>query len=185
MFAEHSKEIELEDAVSVFPTLLLGHQHYPSIFFRGYSGGAGTDISNIGWSFAPAATNFLFFVAQLPHTYKEGTSLNAHIHWEPSNTDTGNVLWRMSYRWRNNGETAAAMTDVDITVSANGTALTLQIDSFASISKTDALISSILDIQLSRIGGDAADTFTGNAILKEFDIHYMVSSDGSINEWSK
>lgn len=143
------------------------------------------DATNIGWSFSPTVTNILQMVCQLPHSYKEGTSIYPHVHWEPSNTDTGNTLWRLGYRWRNNGETAAALTTQDILVPAGGTALTLQIDSFAALTKANATISSILDIELSRIGGDGTDTFTGNAILKEFDIHFMKDTDGSLNEWIK
>ena len=144
------------------------------------------DSTNIGYAFAPGATNFLYMVAQLPHSYKEGTSLYPHIHWEPSNADTGDVLWRIGWRWRNNGETAAALTTQDLLVPANGTALTLQIDPFGTpLAKGNALISSMLDIQLSRIGGDVTDDFTGNAILKEFDIHYQLDTPGSLMEFSK
>ena len=143
------------------------------------------DTTNIGWAFSASATNLLFLIAQLPHSYKEGSDLKAHIHWEPSNTNTGNVLWRLSYRWRNDGETAAALTNVDILVPAGGTALTLQVNGFAAISKPNALISSMLDMTLTRLGADGTDTFTGTAILKEFDIHYLKDSSGSVSEYSK
>jgi hypothetical protein len=36
-----------------------------------------------------------------------------------------------------------------------------------------------------RIGGDGTDTYTGNALLKEFDIHYQIDEIGSKDEFTK
>jgi hypothetical protein len=36
--------------------------------------------------------------------------------------------------------------------------------------------------ELSRIGGDAADTYAADAKLIEFDVHYYAGSAGTINE---
>jgi hypothetical protein len=138
------------------------------------------DSINVGWLFDDSSTEVLFLVAQLPHSYKEGTNLHCHVHWEPTNTNTGNVLWRMSYRWRNNLKVAPSFADVDITVAANGTANKIQLDEFAEISNTDALISSMLDIKLQRIGG--SDTYNANARFKEFDIHFEINTLGSREE---
>lgn len=143
------------------------------------------DTTDIGWLFAPDATNILFFVAQVPHKYKEGTSLHCHVHWEPTNTNTGNVLWRLSYRWRNDRETAGAFTDVSVLATANGTASKVQFDDFPEISKTNALVSSILDLKVERIGGDLSDTYNANARLKEFDIHFEIDTIGSREEVTK
>ena len=35
----------------------------------------------------------LFFQVQLPHAWKEGTDIEPHVHWFPTNTDTGVVRW--------------------------------------------------------------------------------------------
>ncbi len=135
------------------------------------------DVTNIGWLFDSGGTEILYIIAQLPHSYKEGTNLCCHVHWNPTNTNTGNVLWRISYRWLNDEETAGAFTDVDITAVANGTAGKSQTDIFADLVKADAVISSILDIKLQRIGG--SDTYNADALLKEFDIHFEKNTLGS------
>lgn len=137
------------------------------------------DTTNIGWSFANGATKVIQMVAQMPHGWVEGSRIHPHIHWEPSTAATGNVLWRLQYRWRDEGDTAEALTTLDILAPANGTALTLQRDFFPYVSGAGKEKSSILELQLSRIGGDTTDTFSGAAILKEFDIHYQLDSLGS------
>jgi len=141
------------------------------------------DMTNVGWLFDASGTEVLQIIAQLPHRYAEGGDIYPHVHWQPTTTNTGNVLWRLEYRWLNNGETAGSWTTADLTVAANGTAYTYQIDTWEPFSKANAEISSMLDIKLSRVGG--SDTYTGEALLKEFDIHYPVDSMGSDEITSK
>ena len=43
----------------------------------------------------------LFFAAQIPHAWKEGSNIYPHVHWYPTNTDTGNVIWGLEYTWAN------------------------------------------------------------------------------------
>jgi len=133
--------------------------------------------------FASGSTEVLFIVMQLPHKYKEGTSLYPHVHWMPSSTNTGNVLWRMEYAWVSNGSVQPSFTQHDLTVAANGVAYKQHIDSWTAISKADSKISDLITIKLYRMG--ASDTFTGDAMLKEFDIHYQVNTIGSREEFVK
>ena len=141
------------------------------------------DTTNVGWLFDAGGTEILYIVAQLPHSYKEGTNLRCHVHWNPTNTNGGNVLWRISYRWRNNEDAAVGFTDVDVTAVANGTAGKLQFNLFADLVKADAEISSILDIKFQRIGG--SDTYNADALFKEFDIHFEKNTVGSREPWIK
>ena len=141
------------------------------------------DTTNIGYSFANGSLNFLFIILQLPHSYKEGTDIVPHIHWMPSTTNTGTVSWRLEYAWVNNLETQPGLTTVDITPTPNGTANKLQLNTFGAISKANAEISSMLTIKLSRLGN--TDAFTGNAILKEFDVHFQINTLGSRSEYIK
>lgn len=151
--------------------------------------GFGTDpdfnSTKIGYDFDPATTETLYIIFQMPHTWKEGTGIRPHLHWLPSNTNTGNVLWRIEYKWTNVGDTeSGSFTTLDSLDAADGVAEKHQVASFAEIDGSGKTLSSVLSIQLSRIGGDASDTYNADALLKEFDIHYQIDRIGSDNEFS-
>jgi len=144
------------------------------------------DYTNVGYLFDPATTETIFLIVQLPHGWKQGSNLRPHIHWQPTTTNNGNVLWRLEYKWTNYNEVeAGSWTTVDVIATSIGVVGTHQVISFAELNGTNKLISSILTIKLSRIGGDVSDTCTADALLKEFDIHYLVDSNGSVNEFIK
>ena len=89
------------------------------------------DNTNGGWLFDPAGTEILYIILQFPHSYKEGSNVDPHVHWMPTNTQPGSVLWRIEYKWTNiDGTDAGATTDVDLLAAADGTALKHQLDAF-------------------------------------------------------
>lgn len=144
------------------------------------------DYTEVGFLFDAAATETIFAVAQMPHGYKEGSDIEMHIHWEPTNTNTGNVLWQVEYKWTNIGGTEpGTFTAITILDAGDGTAYKHQIADFATISGTGKTISSILSLKISRLGGDGTDTYNADALLKEFDIHYQINSFGSDDEYVK
>jgi len=143
------------------------------------------DSTNLGWSFSGTEDQMLHIIGQLPHSYEEGADLVPHIHWENADTSANNVRWLLEYRWRNNGEVAGAFTSVPIVVSPGTVANMLMITSFGYISKADANISSIIEVKLSRTATDISDTNDSEMILKEFDIHYPINSEGSRKEYVK
>jgi len=152
----------------------------------GVEGDPDWDATNIGWLFDAAGIEILYIIFQLPHTYKEGTDLYPHVHWQPTSTDTGDVLWKIDYKWTNvNATDAGSTTPVEITPAGDGTTLKHQLSSFAALDGTGKTISSILTIKLSRMGNDDDDTYTGDALLKEFDIHYQIDTVGSRTELTK
>jgi len=148
--------------------------------------GLGSDptfnTTEIGYDFGAAGTEFLYITLQMPHNMMTGSVLEPHVHWEPSNADTGWVYWRLDYRWKNIGESASFSTS-NMFATASGNVHTQQYSDFATISKPNARNSSMFECKLSRIGG--SDTFTGTALLKEFDVHYQIDSLGSDLEASK
>ncbi len=130
----------------------------------------------------------VFFVAQLPHTYKEGTNIEAHVHWTPSiNGVQANhtVRWGLEYSWANIGATfpntptiiygSAHMPSEQLVTNRHYT------NSLGQITGTGKTISSMLICRLFRDATDnGADTYTGDAGLLEFDFHYEVDRPGSI-----
>jgi hypothetical protein len=148
------------------------------------------DTSVPGLLFDKAATETVHIILQLPHDFACADGLHCeicpHVHWEPAAAGAGEVLWRIAYQWRNNAETLGDWATLDALATANGTADKLQIDGFGCISKPDARASSLLEMRLSRIGGDETDDYDDDARLKEFDAHYKRarSKPGTIYEYT-
>lgn len=147
------------------------------------------DTTNIGYSFSQVANNSVQCIVQMPHAWREGTSIRPHIHWEPGTGFTvgQSAVWVMSYRWRNPAKgdvdsTMTALTAMTVTATVSHT-LALMVTDFPEIDGTGKKISSILDVQIERLG--ASDSLSAVAIFKEFDIHYLVDSMGSDLERKK
>jgi len=140
-----------------------------------------------GWLFDAASTEVLFVIMQFPHTYKEGSNIRPHVHWEPTDANSGNVVWRMEYKWYNvNGTRPGSWTQEDITDAADGTSGKHQIAAFTEIDGTGMGLSSLFVWKISRIGGDASDTYGVDARMMEIDIHFQVDTPGgSYDEYSK
>ena len=132
--------------------------------------------------FESGKTEVIAGIAQVPHGWDKETDISPHIHWCPTNTNTGNVVWRFEYEIENIGGTFTGYTSDDITVAADGTAEKHQIDSFTDITMTGFNESCIMKWKISRIGGDGADTYNADARLLEFDIHYQVGKLGTATE---
>ena len=136
---------------------------------------------------ANADDESLHFVAQLPHGYKEGSDIEAHIHWSPDSTDTGNVVWQLEYVISNiNGAFAfGGVSTLEVTDAADGTQWKHQVTGLGTIPGTGINISAVIIGRLTRLGTDVADTFTGNAFLHEIDFHYQMDTMGSREEYIK
>lgn len=157
-----------------------------AINIPGPAGAPTWDTTNIGHGFSSSAQNDLQMVVQFPHSWKEGTEVRPHIHWEPGTGFTVGqaAVWCLYVRWRNNGQTTTAQTAYTVTTTVSHT-LALLITEFPALSGTGMDISSIMDLQLSRLSLATGDDMAATAILKEFDIHYQVDSLGSDKEYIK
>lgn len=130
-------------------------------------------------------------VCQFSHAWAEGTDIEPHVHWAKTTSASGNVLWRMEYRWSSIGEVMdSSWTTLDVTTTVSGTPDTDTaekhlISEFGTIDCTGKSISDMMIIQISRIGGDASDTYAADARLLEFDIHFQRDFPGSFQEFIK
>ncbi|HDY68452.1 MAG TPA: hypothetical protein ENH85_11750 [Candidatus Scalindua sp.] len=134
----------------------------------------------------------VFFTCQLPHTYKEGTDILAHLHWTPA--DRGNeegtavVAWKLDYSWANRDAVFAASATVDLSDACQSTDDDHLKTPTVAITGSGKEISSMIVCRLWR--DSAGDTWTGTtdaqspAIL-EFDFHFEVDTVGSRTELIK
>ena len=145
----------------------------------------------------------LFFTAQIPHTWKQNTDIEAHVHWTPSLGSVPGlnevVAWGLEYTWANRAEVFPATTLIGNNVHAPPTATLIPgmhyTTEIGDITKTDTgaagTVSSQLICRVFRDTGDTItnDTFTGvgnhEAGLMEIDFHYQVDGHGSDDEHDK
>ena len=131
------------------------------------------------------------FQLQIPHGYKEGSDIYAHVHWTPRDkgaTESGHtVAWKLDYAWANIDGTFSSSGTVDLTDTCDGTDDKHQMTADVAISGTGKEISSILMCHLYR---DTGDTWSGTGTsgapaIMEFDIHYEMNTEGSRQRLSK
>jgi len=139
--------------------------------------------------FSSSAINVIAGVAQLPHGWKEGSAIRPHIHHRASTnpSGTGDVVWKLQYKWYNNNETVPDSYSEDqkiFTLSdfSGGLAIA-DVHSFTEIDGTGMRDSSIFEWRVARIGDDGSDSYGDVDVLLEFDIHILMNSFGSLEEF--
>jgi hypothetical protein len=178
---------------------LIGASNPPSLTKFKDNGAASVGV--YVWAFADESVagneDQMWFVAQLPHTYKEGTDIKAHIHWSPAVSGAAGefVKWGLEYTWQNVDGTFSDTTIITSDASSASTATTSgdgtltadkhYITSIGSISGTSKTISSMLCCRIFRNSSDATDDLAQAAFAFEVDFHYRIDTMGSLQEASK
>lgn len=126
-----------------------------------------------------AVSEQLFGGFEILHDYKEGTDFTPHIHWMPTTNDAGNVKWFLEYSIKGVGGVFSAPSTLTAVSSAGGIAWTHRMVSFSAISGTGILIHSHFMFRLYRVPADEEDTYTNDAALLSFGVHYQIDTLGS------
>jgi hypothetical protein len=129
----------------------------------------------------------VYFILQLPHSYKEGTSIIPHVHWVyGANTVGESCRWGLEYWWNEDNVFLGGSNTIYVNTNlSNNDAVMPFLTSFPTINGAGHTISSILNCRLFRDATDISDNYTNNVYLFEFDIHYEIDSLGSRNTLSK
>lgn len=144
---------------------------------------------DLGYLFPQNDTSqFMMIVAQFPHSMKEGSNINPHVHWNQNHS--GSVVFKMDYKWFPIGGSIPAAFETHVMplrVLPYTSGSMHQLNYGTAISGSilgsgiGAGVSSIMLIKLYRDD----DTYTGNAITYQFDIHYEKDTLGSRTEFAK
>ncbi len=134
----------------------------------------------------------LYFAVQLPHGYKYGTNLHAHIHWTPSANGTAGekVTWGLEYTLSEIGgvfgNTTIITSSDRVPDDAAPVANTHYLTEVGTIdgSAIDS-VSSMLICRLFRGSTDTDDTYDDDAGVLEFDFHFESDAPGSRTEYVK
>jgi len=149
------------------------------------------DTTNGGWLFDASSVELLFFQVQMPHGWKEGSTIHPHVHWQKTTSAGGDVYWQIEYKHAPIGEVMdVAFTTLTVSSTVpgtpdNDTAGEHLISTFGDLDMSGKTLSDMLLVKLSRNAGGGADTYGADARLLEFDIHYEINSHGSGREFIK
>ena len=133
-------------------------------------------------AFAAGTEQELEFTVQIPHAWSLGTNVNAHVHWSPSSTDTGDVTWKLEFTLAAKDGTFGNTTTLSVTTPGDGTdrkhqyAVLGDIDLSSFTADTD--ISIILTCRVYRDVADG-DDYADDAFLHEVDFHMAMDTIGS------
>ena len=122
----------------------------------------------------------IWFSVQLPHTWKEGSTIYPHLHWcAEGNASGDNIGIGLEYVWKNINETFGNTTIITRDV-AGDTALKHLIHNFAvaGIDGTGQTISSVLLCRFFRQAA-GADNYAGGIFATEIDFHFEIDTMGS------
>lgn len=156
-------------------------------FKKAFDDAGGTSQGVYAEFFDKDAEEELFLIAQIPHTYKEGTDIIAHIHWFPASTGASGktVSWGLEYIWLNIAATAGDTVIVYADDTIQGDAVLVggkhYMTNFAALTGTGKTISSVLICRIFRDATSAGgtDDYTDEVGLLEVDFHYEIDTAGS------
>ncbi len=137
-------------------------------------------------SFDSSTDEYVYFVIQLPHRYKEGTDVIFHIHWTIVTSGAGagaeNVKWDMTYSASSPAtpaESWPAASNATVTIDVQSdSADDHLIDNVATITGTNFKISEIIICSLKR-DTTVANNYSDEVLLVSADVHYEVDTMGS------
>lgn len=121
------------------------------------------------------------FTLQLPHNWKDGTTIYPHIHWTPRSSASGDMQWNLDYTWANiNTETFSTVTTSSVIITGPFTAkqhiLTDLTSGNIGIDATGKKFSSILICRIWRDSGAVTDTYAGDAGGLSMDFHISIKN---------
>ena len=133
----------------------------------------------------------LYFTAQLPHSYKEGSNIYPHVHWvvKANGSDGQKVSWGLECNWANRGDIFGSTNILYANTSSPNETLVADkqyLTPFSSISGTGKTVSSMLTCRVFRNAtgaGSSTDNYAADAGLLEIDFHYEKDKLGSDEEF--
>ncbi len=143
--------------------------------------------------FSHSTEEELYFSVQLPHNWKQGSDLHAHVHWSPvTNGAAGEkVCWGLEYSIQEvhgvfpstviaYNDTAAL--DEDLIADKHYLTEIVEIDMSGVDSVSPMLVCRVFR---DATGTGGTDSYTNDAALLEFDFHYQIDTIGSRTEYTK
>jgi hypothetical protein len=121
------------------------------------------------------------FTVQLPHNWKEGSTIFPNIHWIPkTSAASGTMKWYLEYSWGNIDGTYSGPTISSVTINApfvmNQHLITNLTSGNTGISGEGKTKSSVLLCRIYRDSSNSEDTFSGDAGGLSMDFHISLKN---------
>lgn len=140
-------------------------------------------------AFEDQAVNYqhIYFIWQMPHSWKLGSLVYPHIHTAPEDATAGNVFWQFTYSVASKGQAFGTELSHYVTHAMPEVADEHQYEELGPIDMSGhAGLSTVILCGLHRRSDDARDTFAGKDVyLLEVDLHFEMDTIGSREEESK
>jgi hypothetical protein len=158
----------------------------PSYVAYSPTGGSSASTYLTEWQVDDIAT----FTAQIPHSYKAGGSIYAHVHWTPglrgNEEAAATVGWKLDCSWANIGAAFGDMVTYDLSDAVTGTDNWHEMTTEVELVGTGKTYSSMLMCNIKRTDTGTDDTWAGTAsgqlpMLLEVDFHYPIDRIGTTN----
>lgn len=139
------------------------------------------------WLFDDTATENINILWRIPEDMDVTADVKLKFCWSTSHTNTGNVYWLTQTYGSGvsngaDGEAISSSANVNeyTTDAAAGTAHVMnEPNAITILSGSTSAVGDRIIIAMARVGGDAADTMTGDAGLVGVYVQYKVSNDNS------
>jgi hypothetical protein len=133
------------------------------------------------YAFNGAATmEQLYGQFEIPHDYRTGSTLEVHVHWSPTTTNTGNVLWNFEYiSAQMGGGYLTGLTILSYSGSTDGNQWMHKYTSLGEINDSNMYIGAIIAFRLYRDPTIDIDTYPDDASLLSIGVHYEADTLGS------
>lgn len=127
-------------------------------------------------AFSPTTMEQAFLTMQFPHNRISNTTILPHFHWTTKTAGVGNVTWCLEYTCANvNG--VLPFTETRCVTDLVEEPFKHQMTEMIHINNTFTE-SAMCGIRIYRDATNINDTFTQDALLLEFDIHYISKQIG-------
>lgn len=132
------------------------------------------------WHFSKTLEESLLFNIEIKHPYTLGTNFKPHIHWAPTNTDTGNVIWGLECTLAEEHNVFPNTSFLSVTDAADGVARKQQEAKFGDIDGSGiTTTSAIMMCRLFRDATSELDTYNADAVATFIDLHIEIDAPGS------
>lgn len=136
---------------------------------------SGSTADQLALRFADGSVRVAATAYQLPHSWVSNTVVWPHIHFSPTTTGTGAVVFVSHVAWANIGETFPSSTittnTYHITTNSQWSHMLWAIPA-AGVNGTNKWFSSVINWRFQRVGTHADDTYGGDIDLYSADLHY-------------
>ena len=121
--------------------------------------------------FDSSGNSRIAYAFPVPDDWESGTDIEIEVFWSPEDANAGNIYFTMDYQSWGDGETISGSTSLNSTEAAP--AVTLQLTRFTfTIPAAAVAADDMVNIQVSREPGNAADTYANNINVQMLRINY-------------